>query len=38
MPPHSLTNFEIEEVYENQPRFNGVFSRDNIPKKMDGHT
>ena len=33
MPPHPLTNFEIEKVYENEPRFIGVFSRDNMPKK-----
>ena len=34
MPPHPLTNFEIQKYYENEPRFNGVFSRDNIPKKI----
>ena len=28
--PHSLTNFEIQEYYENEPRFNGVFSIDNL--------
>ena len=33
MPPHPLTNFEIQKYYENEPRFNGVFSRDNLPKK-----
>ena len=33
MPPHPLTNFELERVYENEPRFNGVFSRNNLPKK-----
>ena len=39
MPPYPLTNFEIEKVYENEPRFNGVSSRDNMPKKIkDGHT
>ena len=27
LPPHPLTNFEIQEYY---PRFNGVFSRDNL--------
>ena len=27
-----MTNFEIEEYYENEPRFNGVYSRDNLPK------
>ena len=34
--PHPLTNFEIQEYYENEPKFNGVFSRDNLPKKKDG--
>ena len=38
MPGHSssnpLTNFEKEEYYENEPRFNGVYSRDNLPKTM----
>ena len=29
-PPHPLTNFEIQEYYQNEPRFNGVFSRDNL--------
>ena len=31
LPAHPLTNFEIEEYYQNEPRFNGVFSRDNLP-------
>ena len=30
LTPHPLTNFEIQEYYQNEPRFNGVFSRDNI--------
>ena len=30
-PPHPLTNFEIQEYYQNEPRFNGVFSRVNLP-------
>ena len=30
LPPHLLTNFEIQEYYRNEPRFNGVFSRDNL--------
>ena len=34
MPPHSLTNFEIKRYYQNEPRFNGVFSRNNLPKKI----
>ena len=33
MPSHSLINFEIQKYYQNEPRFNGVFSRDNLPKK-----
>ena len=33
MPPHPLTNFEIPKYYENEPRFIGDFSRDNMPKK-----
>ena len=34
MPPHPLANFEIQKYYGNQSRFNGVFSRDNLPKKI----
>ena len=30
MKPHPLTKFEIQKYYENEPRFNGVFSRDNL--------
>ena len=33
-PPHPLTNFEIQEYYENELRFNGVFSRDNLPNSI----
>ena len=33
MLPHPLTNFEIQKYYENEPRFNGVYSRDNLPNK-----
>ena len=32
MSPHPLTNFEIKKYYENGPRFNSVFSRNNLPK------
>ena len=32
IPPHPLTNFEIKDYYENEPIFNGVYSRDNLPK------
>ena len=34
MPPHHLTNFEIQRYYENELRFHGVFSRNNLPKKI----
>ena len=34
IPPHPLTDFEIKKYYENEPRFNGVFSRNNLPKKI----
>ena len=34
MLPHPLTNFEILKYYENESRFNGVYSRDNLPNKI----
>ena len=34
MLPHPLTNFEIQEYYQYEPRFNGIFSRNNLPKKI----
>ena len=34
MPPHSLTNFVIQEYYKIEPRFSGVFSRNNLPLKI----
>ena len=36
MPSHPLTNFKIENYYQNEPIFNGVYSRDNLPKIKDG--
>ena len=35
MPPHPLTNLEIQKYYLNGPRFNGVYSRDNLPEIKD---
>ena len=35
MLPHSLTHFETLKYYKNEPRFNGVYSRDNLPKITD---
>ena len=34
MTPHPLTNFEIEANYQDEPRFRGVYSRDNLPDKI----
>ena len=34
MTPHPLTKFEIQWYYQNEPRFNGVYSRDNLPDKI----
>ena len=34
MPAHPLTNFEIQECCKNEPRFNSVYSRDSLPKKI----
>ena len=31
---HPLTNFEIQEYYQNELRFNDVYSKDNLPNKM----
>ena len=30
MPPHLLTNFEILRYYQNESRFNEVYSRNNL--------
>ena len=34
MTPHPLTNFEIQKYYQKEPRFNGAFSRNNLPLKI----
>ena len=34
MFPHPLTNFEIQTYYQNEPRFNGVYSTENFPDKI----
>ena len=38
MPPHPLTNFEIQRYYENEPGFNGVFLRNNLLLKIKDGT
>ena len=37
IPPHPLTNFEIKEYYENEPRFNGVYFRNNLSIKKGAY-
>ena len=34
LPFHPLTNIEISEYYKNEPRFNGGYSRNNLPNKI----
>ena len=34
MLPHPIKNFEIQKYYQNEARFNGVYSRDNLPKRI----
>ena len=36
MPSHPLTNFEMQKYYQNESRFNGVYSRDNLTEIKDG--
>ena len=36
MPLHPLSNFEIQKYYQNEPKFNGVYSKNNLPKIKDG--
>ena len=38
MPHHPLTNFEIQKYYQNKPRFNGLYSRDELPDKIKDET
>ena len=36
MLPHPLTNFEIQKYHQNEPKFNGFYSRNNSSKIKDG--
>ena len=36
MSSHLLTNFEIQKYYQNESRFNAIYSRDNLPNLKDG--
>ena len=33
--PFATSNFEIQK-YQNEPKYNGVYSRDNLSKLKDG--
>ena len=35
MPPHPLTNFEIQKYYQNEPKSNGVYSKNSLSKIKD---
>ena len=32
MLSHPLTNFEMQMYYQNEPKFNGFYSRNSLPK------
>ena len=36
MLPYLLINFKIQKYYQKEPKFNGVYSRDNLPKTKHG--
>ena len=35
MLSHPLTNFKIKRYFQNERRFNGVYSKNNLPKMKD---
>ena len=36
IPPHLLTNFEIQNYYQSEPKSTGVYSRCNLRNIKDG--
>ena len=36
MLSHPLTKFEVQKHYQNESKFNGVYSRNNLPNAKDG--
>ena len=38
MPLHPLTNFEIQNYSQNEPKFKDVYSRNNLPNTMKDGT
>ena len=37
MLSYPLKIIEKQKYYENEPKFNGVYSKHNLPKVKDGH-
>ena len=37
MLPHLLTNFETQKQYQNEPKVNGVYSRNSLPISQFNH-
>ena len=35
MLPHPLKIFEMQKFYQNEPKFNGVYSKNSLPKIKD---
>ena len=35
---HPLINLEIQKYYQNEPKLNGIYSRDNLPDKIKDGT
>ena len=35
MPPNPLINFEMQKYYQNEPKFNGAYLRNNLPRIKD---
>ena len=36
MPSYPLTDFEVQKYCQNEPKFNGVYSRNNLSKIKNG--
>ena len=36
MLPCPWTNYQIEKYYQNEPKFDGIYSRNNLTKTRDG--
>ena len=35
MPPDPLTNFKMQKYHQNEPKLNGIYSRNNLSKVKD---